>query len=184
MAWQPLKPAASDIKKISQGDIQGNFYALDNVYNGINNFIKLNEQGAAPATAVSQMALYTKAVAGVSALFLRNENSGTEVDMTTAGKTTTGWFVLPCGIIVKFGKSSNKVAPNTDAGLITVAKGGIIPPITTVLGAILTPDANDDKECIFSYLSFDAGAQEITMKSYRAVTSTTKVYCWYLIIGI
>ena len=121
MSWQPTKPQAGDAKNISQGDVQGNFLALNNIYNGINNFIILPEQAASPATAINQMALFTKAVGGVSAMFLRNENSGASVDFTTALKADPGWCQLPCGIQIFWG---NVAVGNFPAGNPVVFPAG------------------------------------------------------------
>lgn len=99
MSYQPLIPLATDKKSKSQADIKENFTLLEDTYNGINEKLVLKEQAASPATAANQMALYTKDVAGITAMFIRPEGSGTEVDFTTAVKANNGWCKLPCGII-------------------------------------------------------------------------------------
>lgn len=115
--WQPTKPISGDIKSVSQGDIQGNFLALDDIYNGKNNFIKFTEQSADPSTIATQMALYTKHVGTTTAMFLRNENNGTVVDFTTATKAATGSCTLPCGIKFQWGVGS--LGANVSSGSVS-----------------------------------------------------------------
>lgn len=102
MPYQPLIPLATDKKSVSQGDIKNNFTLLEDTYNGINNKIILKEQAVSPASAVNQMALYTKVNAhGVTSLFVLPETgAGNEVDITTAHHAVNGWCLLPCGILM------------------------------------------------------------------------------------
>lgn len=44
--------------------------------------MQMPEQGSAPATAVNEGALYTKDVSGATQLFWRNENNGSEQQLT------------------------------------------------------------------------------------------------------
>lgn len=115
MPYLPNIPQPTDQLSQSQADILGNFQALDPIVNGINNFIKLPEQGVGPATAVNQMALYTKDVGGVTAMFIRPENTlagGAEVDFTTAVKAADGWTRLPSGILLKWGTATITAGSN------------------------------------------------------------------------
>ena len=119
MAWQPNKPAATDRISSSQADIQGNFQALDNIFNGINNFIKLPVQGSAPTTTSSQMALYsrTSSASGSSRpeMVVERQSSSpssapefliefTALQTISSPPNTSGWTRLPSGLVIKWGK--------------------------------------------------------------------------------
>ena len=114
MAYNNAIPGANDLLSQSQSDILQNFAAIQtfiavnhetfgDANEGKHKFVSLPEQVAAPTTAVNEIALYTKEVGIVAALFLRHEDDGTEVDITTAVKAVAGTCTLPSGIIIKWG---------------------------------------------------------------------------------
>lgn len=114
MAYNENKPEATDILSQSQADLKGNFTSNKQAFDinhvtfdipnkGKHKYVTFPEQAAAPATAIDEMALYTKEVGGNSALFIRPENNGTEIDISTATTATTGTCTLPSGIILKWG---------------------------------------------------------------------------------
>ena len=93
-------PQAGDAKSASQPLILANFQYLNDLVLGKNNFILFTpEQAAAPATGALEMALYTKHVGAVPAMFINSAADG-EVDFTTAHKATNGWCQLPCGLLM------------------------------------------------------------------------------------
>lgn len=118
MAYSDL-PIATDHINISQAGIRENFSQISSLIAkdhitfagvpasvGKHNKTTLIEQAVAPVTAGNEMALYTKEIGLVSALFLRNENAGAEVDLTTAQKGSSGACTLPSGILMKWGTGS------------------------------------------------------------------------------
>lgn len=127
MAYQSSKPESTDILSQSQSDIKGNFTSIESLVGenhvtfdipnaGKHKHVTLPEQAAAPATAIDEIALYAKAVGGNSALFIRPENSGTEIDISTAVTAAIGTCTLPSGIILKWGTgTANQAAATTFA---------------------------------------------------------------------
>ncbi len=104
MAWQPNIPQGTDQVDISQADIQGNFQALDPIFNGINNFLKLPVQGSAPTTSASQVALYSANDGfGSPQLFYEAPSSAFVVNLTGSGQATNGWARLPSRVLIKWG---------------------------------------------------------------------------------
>lgn len=107
MAFQPNIPLATDQLSQSQLDIQGNFQALDPIFNGINNFLLLPIQGSAPATSGTQVALYSKTgITTNQELFFRRISNGAEIDFTGSLQATDGWSRLPSGILIKWGTAT------------------------------------------------------------------------------
>lgn len=131
MAYNPDIPAPTDVKSQSQADIKENFTQIKTVVDinhvtfgdadqGKHKYVTLPEQGAAPSTAANEIALYTKEIGGVSALFLRHEGDGTEVDITTATKAAAGYCKLPCGIMLIWGSGNMAGGTKTQAqGFVT-----------------------------------------------------------------
>lgn len=70
---------------------------------GKHKFVQFPVQAAAPATAANEVALYSKTVAAVPQLFLRRENNGAEINITSATASATGETTLPSGIRIKWG---------------------------------------------------------------------------------
>lgn len=128
MPYLPLIPLPGDKKKISQADIKNNFTLLEDTYNGINEKIVLKEQAVKPTLAANQMALYTKEIGAISAMFLEKED-GTEVDFTTSIKSIAGWCKLPCGIIHVWFPVGN-VTNGTTYSFATYFAPGTLPTIT------------------------------------------------------
>lgn len=144
MAYQKDKPAATDRLSVSQADIQGNFQALNNVFNGLNNFITLPVQLSAPTTSATQMALYTQtsAVTSKPEMVIERDTNGTKIEFTTiqpsfsvpgpAG-SVAGWTRLPSGLVIKWGKQiMNTVNP------ISINLNGIGPTLSAAYMAQLT----------------------------------------------
>lgn len=131
MAYNNAIPAAGDLISQSQDDIQQNFAAIQTLVevnhetfaaanSGKHKYVTLTEQGADPVTAINELALYSKDVGGVTALFLRNENNGAVVDITTATKAATGTCTLPCGITLKWGFGQLTVGNQTSGAIAFV----------------------------------------------------------------
>lgn len=116
MAYQENKPLPTDRLKDSQADIQANFISnkvafdqnhvtFDDAGAGKHKFLQMPEQLAAPSSLANEMALYTKEQGGVSQLFVRRENNGTEINLTnpTSSIIESGYTTLVNGLILKWG---------------------------------------------------------------------------------
>jgi len=121
MAYQQNIPLATDALNDSQGDIQANFQAIKTLIDvnhatfgdpnqGKHNFVTMPEQAASPGTALDEMALYTKDVAGTTQLFLQRENiapAGADIDITSFSHTlANGGTNLPSGVVLKWGQGA------------------------------------------------------------------------------
>lgn len=115
MAWNPNIPQPTDQLSDSQADLLGNFQALDPLVVAFENYVKLTIQGAAPATAANQLALYTKdGGGGIPHLFLREQSSGSEIDLSLKDITpTAGYLYLTQNLLLKWGVTAT--APNNNA---------------------------------------------------------------------
>jgi hypothetical protein len=123
MAWQPNIPLATDQADVSQGDIQGNFQALDPIFNGINNFIILPAQGSNPTTSSSQVTLFSKNDASSNPqLFYGGPSSVSPVNLTGSGQATNGWARLPSNILIKWGTVN---VPINTLATVTLPAGSI-----------------------------------------------------------
>lgn len=107
-----------------------NHNALGSVGAGKHKFLQMPDQASAPSTALNEAGFYSKAVSGVSQLFFKGENSGTEYQLTygtsgvdpaaaTFGTNTAyaadhtgGWTFLPGGLIMQYGVRSNLSSGN------------------------------------------------------------------------
>lgn len=134
MTYNPGIPQAGDLPSASQPQILTNFqqintlfgtngdhYPFDNAIvalRGKHKFVTFQDQAAGPATAVNQMALYTKTTAGASTLYLRRPGSGTEIQMSTQDNPVNaieGQSFLPGGLTIKWGQFLMAGNPDTHA---------------------------------------------------------------------
>lgn len=76
--------------------------------------VQMIEQGADPATAINEMAMYTKDVAGNTRTFLRQENNGAVMQLSgiTPVAAANGYTFLPGGLMIQWGQitTSSKTA--------------------------------------------------------------------------
>lgn len=160
MAYQNNIPQANQRLKDSQSDILGNFQELSTFLNvnhqdlnsgvdaGKHKFVQFPLQGAAPATANNEVALYsqTSALTGSVELAVRKQNNGTSYEFTSSLAAQPGWARLPSGILFKWG---NAVGNGFTA--ITFPVAGTIPvfavgaPFTIYLtpSAVIATDINE-----------------------------------------
>lgn len=118
MSYQANVPQGTDAPSASAADFRNNFGQIDTVvavnhvaFNasgaGKHKFLQMPQQGSAPTTAVDEGALYVKDVSGAAQLFYREESNGSERQMTGAfTAATSGEFVLPGGLTVKWGQAT------------------------------------------------------------------------------
>ena len=98
MAWQQNKPAAGDLLAQSQGDIQGNFQALNTLVNPTIPSVTLTQiPGAAPGAIANTWQIYNAPLNATSTLYLESP-AGTQIPMTSALAANPGWTWLPSGI--------------------------------------------------------------------------------------
>lgn len=103
---------------------------------GKHNQVTLPEQADDPGTLADEMMIYTKAVAGVSQMFIQRENVAATtdgIDFTSAVAATTGDTILPSGIHLKWGNAATD--GNGDA---TIAFTNAFPNTTFIIQATVT----------------------------------------------
>lgn len=148
---------------------------------GKHKFVVMPVQGAAPTTAASEAATYTKTVSARSQLFfIRDNTAGTECALT-AGDTSNarfaqspGWSFLPGGLIVQWGTKTN---PST-SGSVTFATSNINFP-TACFQVMLTLQHNS------------SGNESATVQptpsttgfSYRTTSSSANTVLYWIAIG-
>ena len=125
MAYQNNIPQSTDDPSASQAEFLANFEEIATLIavnheafnlgdQGKHKFLQLPEQSSAPATAANEGGLYTKAVAGATQLFFREESSGDELQLTGAFTAAgTGEVTLPGGLGMKWGSSTATTAGAT-----------------------------------------------------------------------
>ena len=113
MTYTANTPQSSDDPSVSQGQLLTNFQQLDTVFgnnhvaysaasdNGKHKFCQFTEQGADPATAANELAIYTKDTGTRPDLFYRGESSGSVYRMTGGGVTAAAYcsFVGTTGVV-------------------------------------------------------------------------------------
>lgn len=98
--------------------------------------VQMIEQGADPATAINEMAMYTKDVAGNTRTFLRQENNGDPIQLSGISPlaAANGYTFLPGGLMIQWGQ------------ITTSAKTAVInftPAFDTVFQAVVAQSAED-----------------------------------------
>ena len=150
MAYNQNIPQPTDRLKISQADLLANFQELFtffgvNHYNfgdqdaGKHKFLQLPIQGVAPATGLTETALYsaTGAISCVPEFVFRRANNGIVVPFTEGANVQQGWSRLPSGIVMKWnsaGLTNVQANQNITQTLSLVAA----PVLTTALWGIVT----------------------------------------------
>lgn len=185
MAYNNAITAANDLLSQSQDDILQNFQAIQTLIEvnhetfgaadeGKHKFVTFPIQVADPATALDEVALYSKDnAAGDPALFFKPENQGvgaTEYDFTTstAHPSVTGECGFPCGIVMKWGigvaTGGGAGALNTFINPFTDGVGGNAAPYSVVITEI-SPAANTH-----NFVQVVNGSVLATGASFRATS--------------
>jgi hypothetical protein len=146
MAYKENIPQASDIPATSQADLLGNFQAIKQLIDvnhatfssankGKHNLLTMPEQAASPATAVNEIALFTResAFSGQAELCARFENNGAVVEFTSGLAGNNGWTRLPSGFLIKWGVG----IANGDS-TVTFPVAATIPAFTALYNVQLT----------------------------------------------
>lgn len=142
MTYQARPNPSGDTLVASRDQIRTNFELIQTQFeqnhvsianDGKHKFLQLPDQSSAPTTALNEAGFYAKAVSGVSQLFFRGENNGSEYQLTkgtsgvdpdiatfavNTGPDQSGWTFLPGGLIMQYGY---KILPTT-SGTITFPK--------------------------------------------------------------
>lgn len=117
MAYNADIPQANDNPSESQGQILGNFQAL-NTFLAVNHvslndgdegkhtFLQMPEQSSAPSTAADEVAVYAKEYNSVASLFFRQESSGTEQVLTAPTTFATAGRAYFGGLLVQWNRVS------------------------------------------------------------------------------
>lgn len=193
-AFKSTIPAPTDQLKDSQSDLLANFAAIKTAWDinhvtfdladeGKHNFVTFPEQGAAPAVAANEIAMYSKesALTSVAELFVKYE-SGTEYEITAADASNPGWCTLASGLIVKWGTQASL---GYDTIVFPVAAN--IPVFTTILTMQCTPyddTAITDLDEAIRIVRFNNPVQFEVFASNRTTTGAANVAYQYLAIGI
>lgn len=201
MAYNNAIPAANDLLSQSQDDILQNFIEIKTLIDidhetfgaanqGKHKQVTLPEQGADPATAANEVAVYSKlSTEGAlgSALFLRHEGSGTVTDFTSSTQAANGWTRLPSGILLKWG--SGTTAGGAQVFALPVA--ATVPKFATIYSVSLTPNGDGGTGVgYYDYMpyltGFTAAPDQINIYgSARTVNATRdNINFRYLVIGI
>ncbi len=120
--YTPNVPQSTDIPAQSQDQMLQNFQSIDDGTNGFalnhisytdatvnqrgkHKFLQMPEQTVAPATAANEGALFTKELSGITNLIWRQENNGSEIQLTNIAPlpAVNGYSFLPGGIFIQWG---------------------------------------------------------------------------------
>jgi hypothetical protein len=200
MAYDPTKPVATDTPAYDVSIMQTNFAALKTLIDvnhvtfditgqGKHPFVQFPPTtGSVPKTEVDEYALFGTA----TGLYIRKPNTPAGVPATTTdinltapgGQTTTGWYMLPGGIIMKWGSGTiTGVNRNTATGTAVLASGAGVPTITTLLSKMVCASGSTT-DVVITYYGFDEAGHTVTASGWRDTSTTTTGYFSYLLMGI
>jgi hypothetical protein len=121
-------PQPTDTPAASQPQLLANFQAINTLVNvnhvefddpdqGKHKWVSMPDQAVAPATAAAEVAIFgfTSPETGATELYFRKPSSGDQIPMTESGGTTTGWSMLPSGLLIKWGSATVNGPGNVDA---------------------------------------------------------------------
>lgn len=150
MAYLNTIPQATDQLSVSQGQLLGNFQALNFFGNGIGIF---NQQGSDPITSATQLGLYVKLGIDSNPQFFIERELGSLLtplvyNITGRVASTTGYTQLPSGILIKWGQSNaSLLGANVIlfpvSATIPVFQTGVAPfqILTTAVKTVVGPSA-------------------------------------------
>ena len=144
MAYNPNIPQPTDQLSISQGDLLGNFQALQTLIDvnhvdfadadmGKHKWVSLPQQAGAPGTTNTELALYTaiSPTSGTPELFIQRPANGAFINFTEAVGAPNGWTRLPSAILLKWGS-----AGANGLTTITFPVAADIPPFINVFNIL------------------------------------------------
>lgn len=187
MAYTSTTPGAADLISQTQPLIQANFVALASFGNG---YAELTNQAVAPVFGAGNDGLYTQTYATTAAneLFVHRQATAglAEVPFTAskmsnnaAAACDNGWMYLPCGMLVKWGRT---VAPGATVNITPTATSGG-PNFTRVFRVFVTPQ---DSGAAVNFSCGQRTAADNTTGNFSAYcanpSGTTAII--YMVIGI
>lgn len=166
MAWNQSIPQATDALSKSQGDILGNFQALNPIVTaGQVPYLTLPVIGSAPSFGAGTDGLYTLnyATTGINELFVNKQAAAGAAQIpftasilsTTAAPSTfsSGYTYLPSGILLRWEQASG-------TGTVTMTLGGGFPAFNKIITAIVCP------------FSSSAGDQNFAVRLIQIISTT------------
>ena len=149
--WNQNIPQPTDLLSQSQADILGNFQALQTLIDvnhvdfasadqGKHKWVSLPIQGASPATAATEVALFsrTSAFTAIPELCIRFAGNSAVTEMTSAELTPNGWTFLPSGVLLKWG---GVAAPGPGLNTAAYPVAATIPVFNQVFIVLLQPES-------------------------------------------
>ena len=167
-----------------------NHVGLGDSDQGKHKFLQMPDQGSAPPVASNECGFYGKAVSGVSQLFFRGENTGSEYQLTLgtdgadaniatfgtntvySGSDSGGWTFLPGGLILQYGKRITSGSSGTVTFPRTFPSGN--PPFS--ITATVNASANVS-------VSIKSGANAPTDIQFAYQVSTSGANIYWMAIG-
>jgi len=184
MTYNAGIPAAPDDPSVSQGQMLTNFTQLDTHFTidhmpfttigadlGKHSKATLIEQGADPGTIANEIALYTKALAGVSTLYMQKEGAGTVIQMSAQDPTIAGEgrSFLPGGIILKWGTATINIAASP-----IVFGSGAFPNAVYSLVLTVGNSATASQQVVHTALG---------LAGFTGYGSANNLFCYYIAVG-
>ncbi len=161
MAYTANTPNANDRINVTQQPIKDNFGGIETAFEenhgdfdgpdeGKHIKVVMPEQTILPTTGVNEGALYTKVsalnVIPKTELYFRRESDGDELNITGGlGDVNDGWYFLPSGLLVKYGKRSGLQGP----ALVSFAVSATIPVFATIFVVLVTTSYTDPTDIDF-----------------------------------
>jgi len=135
MSYNPIPPSSGGTLVGTRDQIRTNFTLIQSNFDinhedygvganaGKHKFMQMPQQSSAPTTAAGDIALYSKLVSSIPRLFLRQESSGTEIQMSgiNPSAATNGYTFLPGGLLLQWGIKT----PLSSTGTVTFATSNI-----------------------------------------------------------
>jgi len=192
-----ILPTAGQSLNVTRDPIRNNFQYIQtsfttdhvdfNVANtGKHNQLTFPRQGAVPATAATDVKLYSllSALSGETELFYRRQNNGVTYEFTSGIAASPGWTRLPSAILLKWGFD---VMTGAGANIYTFPVAANIPAFTQIFTILVTTAYNfaGDGNGFARLNSFAAPWTNFTVYgSQRTTTTAAAVGFSYLAIGI
>ena len=191
MAYTENIPLATTNPSQDQELIKDNFNAIFEVFNinhkgfndaakGKHTAIQMQKQTLVPTTSVDEMALYTKKSTRTlkTEMFIRKEDSGTEIEFTSSLKAINGWMRLPSGILLKWGTGSG-----SGSHTINFPTAPTIPVfVATFTGFVVTKDTSASPNTFATFRSTSNTAISVFGSKRTSAAATTTTYN-YLVMG-
>jgi hypothetical protein len=192
MAYNPNIPQPTNLISNSQGDILGNFTAIDSgatgtgigfsrnhvtmtdgTNGGLHYKVDYNQPIASP-TPSSGGTEYTKTVTNIELFY---KNSVADMQITNSALTTTsGQGMLPGGLQIRVGTAQATGDPGSPSS--------ITPPFSIAcLGVIATPKSTPSKRNMIIVTAVAPGSFTLKSLSSDSVDQGGAVDCYYIAIG-